>query len=335
LSLFGMSNLGASLSVLDCIRLGSSLSLRSFSRLGSTFSVLDCANLGASMSLRSLARIGSAFSLIGFTRFGSSLSVLDVVHLGSSLSLRSLARLGSAMAVVDFTHLGSSLSIRGIARFGDKIQACSKLVFTSPNNYIYETDSDAKVGFYVNNARAMSITSAGGTLHGTWTADGTISTSDRTLKENIKPLQETLRQQAFWKDKQKKSASISPATGAPGAKGPSVASWLLRQLRPVSYNFKKGNEAKYLRFGFIADEMEQILPQVVHELPNQPEPEVGPDGEKAPPKKGIVYTDLIAVLTTVVKDFNMQLKGLQSRMTTAEQELEHLDDEDPMDGSNV
>jgi len=307
--------------------------LRSFARLGSSISVLDFGHLGASLSLRSIARVGASLSLIGFTKFGSSLSVLDVVKLGSSLSLRSFARMGSALSVFDFAHLGSSLSIRGIARFGDKIQACSKLVFTSPNNYILETDSDSKVGFYVNNERGMSISDSGGTLHGTWTADGTISTSDRTLKENIKPLQETLRQQAFWKDKdkQKKSASISPAIGAPGAKEPTVASWLLRQLRPVSYNFKKGGEAKYLRFGFIADEMEQILPQVVHELPNQPEPEIGPDGEKAPPKKGIVYTDLIAVLTTVVKDFNMQLKGLQSRMTTAEQELAHLDDEDPMD----
>ena len=32
-------------------------------------------------------------------------------------------------------------------------------------------------------------------------------------------------------------------------------SWILRALRPVAYRFKRGAEAKYQRFGFIADEV--------------------------------------------------------------------------------
>ena len=42
---------------------------------------------------------------------------------------------------------------------------------------------------------------------------------------------------------------------------------LLKQLRPVSFNFKNSAEAKQLRFGFIADEVEAVLPQVVRDLP--------------------------------------------------------------------
>jgi len=331
LSLFGMTKLGSSMSLLDVAFIGSSLSLRAFSRLGSGLSVLGFSHLGASLSLRSMSRIGSSFSLLGLQRLGSSMSVFDVAHLGSSLSLRSFSRLGAALSVFDFVHLGSTLSVRGIARFGDKVQTCAKLIFTNANNYIYETDSDAKVGFYVNNARSMVISAAGGVLHGTWSADSSISTSDRRLKENIKPLHQTLKQIAG----SKKSASIQPGTGGPAAGGPSVGSWLLRQLRPVSYNFKKGNEAKYMRFGFIADEIEQVLPQVVRELPVQDEQPEGETGEKPEPKKGIVYTDLIAVLTTIVKDFNVQLKGLQGRMKTAEIELDTLDQEDPVDRSGM
>lgn len=333
LSLFGMSRLGSSLSVLDLVSLGASLSLRAFSRIGSSMSVFAFSHLGSSLSLRSLARVGSAISLLGMTRFGSSLSVLDFVHLGSSLSLRSFARLGSSMSVFDFAHLGSTLSIRGVARFGGEIQACSKLIFTNSQNYIHEVTEDSveKVGFYVGNARAMSIANSGGTLHGTWTADVTITTSDRRLKKNIRNLDLTLRQNKI-NAQGPKSASTDPAPSAPGAAGrPSTASWLLRQLRPVSYNFKQGNEAKYMRFGFIADEIEQVLPQVVRELPNQPVEEENAQGKKEPPKKGVMYTDLIAVLTTVVKDFSFQLKGLQARMKTAEGELERLDEEDPMD----
>lgn len=259
-------------------------------------------------------------------RFGSSLSVLDFAHLGATVSLRSFGRLGSAMSVFDFAHLGSTLSVRGIMRFGSRVESCAKLQFSSAINYIQETDSAARLGFYVQNVRGMSITNAGGTLHGTWTSDVSISTSDRSLKENIKPLQETLR----------KNMPGGAASTKPGGEQPSASSWLLRQLRPVSYNFRQGNEAKYMRFGFIADELEQILPQVVRELPGQDaekeEEEQEEPGKKPDKKKGVVYTDLIAVLTTVVKDFNMQLKGLQGRMKTAEGELERLDHEDPIDG---
>jgi len=257
--------------------------------------------------------------------------VLDFVHLGSSVSLRSFGRLGSSMAVFDFAHLGSSMSVRGIMRFGSRVEACSKIVFTSDQNFIAETDAASKLGFYVGNNRGMSITSAGGTLHGTWVADVSISTSDRSLKDNIRGLEETLRKNMAG---EKAAASTIPAASLPGAQNPS--SWLLRQLRPVSYNFRQGVEAKFMRFGFIADELEKVLPQVVRDLPEndndkQERERQDAPGEKPEPKKGVVYTDLIAVLTTMVKDFNVQLQGLQGRMKSAEGELERLDHDDPMD----
>merc|ERR1712217_548184 len=100
-------------------------------------------------------------------------------------------------------------------------------------------------------------------------------------------------------------------------------SWVLRQLRPVSYNFRKSTEAKSIRFGFIADEMEHVLPQVVRELPNK-------DSNEPGTKKGIVYPDLIAVLTAMMGDFNKQMKAMQIRVRTAEMEIDRLDKEDSM-----
>jgi len=203
---------------------------------------------------------------------------------------------------------------------------CGKLHFTDQKNYITETSGGSVVSWYVNNERGMSINNIGGTLHGVWMSDVSISTSDRSLKENIKPLQETLL------SNQRKRAAASP-TSEQGAEKPNGASWLLRQLRPVSYNFKQGAEAKHMRFGFIADEIEQVLPQVVRELPEQPQPtEEELRGDKPyEKKKGLVYTDLIAVLTSVVKDFGTQLQFMQGRMAAAESELARLDEEDPMD----
>jgi len=216
------------------------------------------------------------------------------------------------------------LSIRSIARFGGEIQAYSKIVFGKANNYIEETDSDSRLSFFVGGTRSMSMSNSGGVLHGVWQADVSISTSDRRLKKNIVPLEQTLKQNQEGREATKE-----------GVSAPSATSWLLRQLRPVSYNFRKGSESKFMRFGFIADEMEKILPQIVRELPDQPEPQEGTEGEKTEARKGIVYGDLIAVLTSVVKDFNVQLQALKGRMVTAEDELRRLDEEDPMDDDFV
>jgi hypothetical protein len=95
--------------------------------------------------------------------------------------------------------------------------------------------------------------------------------------------------------------------------------WLLRELRPVSYNLKTGSENKRVRFGFIADELEQVLPQVVRTKEDTPEK-----------RKGVVYPDLIAVLTSMVQELNSQFKVMKSRMKIAEEELDRLDEEDPL-----
>merc|ERR1711871_1407596 len=89
---------------------GSCVSVQGLARLGSVFSmsVLDFLHLGSSLSLRSLGRLSSSVSVQGLARFGSvfSMSVLDFLHLGSSLSLRSFAR------------LGCDLSLSGAMKFG-------------------------------------------------------------------------------------------------------------------------------------------------------------------------------------------------------------------------
>ncbi|CAJ1402648.1 unnamed protein product [Effrenium voratum] len=78
-------------------------------------------------------------------------------------------------------------------------------------------------------------------------------------------------------------------------------------------------EAKHVRFGFIADEMEQVLPQVVREVPTA-----------QGPRKSIVYTDLIAVLCAVVRDFGTEVDAVKRRVALAEAALDNLDEKEPM-----
>lgn len=253
--------------------------------------------------------------------------MVGVSRIGSSLSLRSFSRLGSAMSVLDFVHLGSTLSVRSMMRLGSNLKLASggKLKFGSDTTYIQSANSDAELRFYANAGRAMTITSTGGTLHGTWTADAVISTSDRRLKTNIKDLTTTIEDNHMGQVPARDGTAAPhrlAGAGDEGAAGRQTSmSWLLREMRPVSYNFKKGPEAKYVRFGFIADELEQVVPQVVRTLPQDQQ---GVDGQEEP-RKGVVYPDLIAVLTAAVKDFGQQMQGLSNRLQVAEAELDRLD----------
>lgn len=225
--------------------------------------------------------------------------------------------MGASLAVLDFVHLGSTLSVRYATKFGRDIYTHGKLYF-SENTYLEEAADTLKAT--VNGESSLSLSSTGGTLHGTWFADTVISVSDRRLKDNIKPLKKTM-----WQNFEALGAEQRAAVQQEQEEQGSPFGWVLRQLRPVSYYFKKGSDAKNMRFGFIADEMERVLPQVVRELPHRKGEE---EKEK---KKGIIYPDLIAVLTGMMREFSDQMKAVQSRVKIAEMELDRLDREDPMD----
>jgi len=331
LSLLGLSRLGSSFSLLDFSSFGASLALRSYARLGSSLSVQEIALFGSSLSLRRFSRLGSTFSLLGVARCGKTVSLIGLAQLGSSVSLRSFARLGSAISVLDFTSFGSTLSIRKDTTISGDTYTYGKLHFNH-NTYIGEDNSALET--YVTGARVMSLTETGGTLHGMWMADTVVAVSDRRLKEKISPITRAL-------ETNYKAFGVESGRRQDGPKRPSqrpqALSWVLRQLRPVSYNFKKGSDAKNIRFGFIADEMQRVLPQVVRELPRHEQQQDEPAGkqgqqqeEKEPPTKGIVYPDLIAVLTAMMRDFSSQMKDVSQRVQTAEHELDRLDREDPM-----
>eukprot|EP00933_Yihiella_yeosuensis_P068794 TRINITY_DN7478_c0_g2_i2.p1 TRINITY_DN7478_c0_g2~~TRINITY_DN7478_c0_g2_i2.p1 ORF type:complete len:382 (-),score=52.08 TRINITY_DN7478_c0_g2_i2:819-1799(-) len=242
----------------------------------------------------------------------SSLSVLDFLHLGSSLSLRSLARLGSSLSVLKFSHIGSSLSLRGYARLGSTLSVMGKIAYGIDGTYTLWDDYNARLATYVQGIRALSIRThnsyVGGYLHGLWYSDNIVHISDKKLKTNIRPLVETLRSSA-------KFAETKDATDT----GAGAAAWILRQLRPVSYNFKSGPDSKHQRLGFIAQEIAEVLPQVVRQR--------GDDSNI----HGIAYHDLTAVLTASLQSLTQRFEeasdttqGLKERLAVVETGLKRL-----------
>ncbi|CAE7786730.1 unnamed protein product [Symbiodinium sp. CCMP2456] len=132
------------------------------------------------------------------------------------------------------------------------------------------------------NALDMEFGGGASVLHGTWTypSSGAVTSQgarDRRLKTEITPLRRTL---------QGMQPQGENATGQ--KKKGDGALWMLRQLRPVSYSFKAGSESKYMRFGFIADELETTVPQVVRS---------GGTKQGVENSKKVQMFDLIALLT--------------------------------------
>jgi hypothetical protein len=179
--------------------------------------------------------------------------VSDFLVVGNYVSVRGSAAVGEVLSASMDTSIGGSLSIAGESlMFGDFFNC------------------------YVNGMRLISG-DAGlrGHLHGQWTVDTAVTTSDRRFKRQIVPL--------------------NTADG-----GPYNVLDILENLRPVSFVLDGDDR---VRFGFIAQELERILPSIVV------------DGtDDASSTKSVLYQDLIAVLTSVIQNQQDQLNSFTRRM---------------------
>jgi len=203
--------------------------------------------------------------------------------------------------------MGSTLSIFGTLKLGSDIH------FPFADGAIYGFKNTANAAYpadpnqFVSRRISFPEESAGhGQLHGIWTADTAVSLSDRRLKTNIMPLHRTLvaRMTTLQANEPAPPPSDStPMTSRSSRERTAAVSWVLRELRPVSFQFRKTSEAKKMdgpRYGFVAQDVERILPDLVQTV-----------GET----KHMIYQDLIAMITLVVQD-------LQARLEKQNQDLQ-------------
>jgi len=222
------------------------------------------------------------------------MSLLDFSTLGSSVSVRGIVRLGSGLS------LASSLRLRG--------DAGEALVFSTASTYFKELSNELQV--YVQGTRTATFEADGGVLHGSWNVESSLVTSDRRLKTNIVPLQRTLREVIAPKAEKKVTTGKSQAASGDGAL------WLLRQLRPVSYSFRKGMDSKFMRFGFIADELESVVPEVVRR----------PGDREVTDQKAVVYQDLIALLASASQSQQNLIEQQHKTMMEMEMRLRKIEE---------
>jgi hypothetical protein len=194
--------------------------------------------------------------------------------------------------------MGSGLSLNAALRLG--YEGGKAINFKTANTYVKELSNNLEV--YVQGTKSATFESDGGVLHGSWNVESSLVTSDRRLKTNIVPLQRTLREVIAPKAEKKLTTGKSQSAQGDGAL------WLLRQLRPVSYSFRKGMDSKFMRFGFIADELESVVPEVVRR----------PGDREVTDQKAVVYQDLIALLASASQSQQSLIEQQQKRMAEME-----------------
>lgn len=322
-------------SVLDFLHCGSSISVRSFVRLGSCFSVaghLTNRNVGGTLSTFSFVNMGSSLSIRSFSRLGSGISVAGVCTADSTLSVKSAVITRGYLSTLNSVAFGSNLSVRSFVRLGSSVSLGHTTGGSDKGTLRFggaKLESDgSNFTIYGGTKKAITMQNTGNNssnrhvLHGTWVSENEITSSDRRLKTDIIPIYRKLMER-FEGGKYVKYNNPTPfarttttecdttTAGHPEDCVPSTSSSkkktsdessmeLLRALRPVSFKYKHTPESKYSRYGFIAQELEKVIPDIITTS--------GEDGMKS-----VKMTDFIAVLTMVIQSVEAQTHDLETR----------------------
>lgn len=114
-----------------------------------------------------------------------------------------------------------------------------------------------------------------------WAANGVIQTSDARLKRDVQPLSYGLKD--------------------------------LMQLRPVSYYWNEGHEGDNRRIGFIAQDLQNVLPEVVRDREWVATEKDGGAGEWKPTERlGVAYSEIIPVTVAAIQEQQRQIEALRA-----------------------
>ena len=198
--------------------------------------------------------------------------------------------------------------------YGSRVDIQRSNPDTSHRSYGYYVDiqgGDGSGGAYGVYSRATGEGNFAGYFVGNVNINGSIvNMSDSRLKTDKKPITEALS--------------------------------IVRRLKPQTYKFKEDNRFGYdtelLHYGFMAQEVEEVLPAIVHDIDHPEVVEMVDAAEDTGPEdplntdypaeikepvtrvvhpavtlKGVRYTDLIAILTQAIQEQQEQINQLKKK----------------------
>ena len=267
--------------------------------LGSTLAVTGAATLSNTLGVTGAATLNSTLAVTGATTLNNTLGVTGATTLNSTLGVTGAATLNNTLGVTGATTLNNTLGVTGAATLNSTLAVTARATFNNgvsiastgqPTMTITST-SAATNGLAANSAGTFyyeapglenhmfggnvvpdadgnrSLGFSGGRWSAVYAANGTIQTSDSRLKTHI-------------------------ANTTYGLKD-------VLKMRPVTYNWKTDPNANRM-VGFIAQEMEQIVPEAV-EAP-----------KTAAEHYGMKYNELIPVLTKAIQEQQAEIEALKA-----------------------
>jgi hypothetical protein len=262
--------------------------------VGSYYGALNDVDLGSLVGSVHLVT-GSTIDLTanaGNIGIGTTTPLVDL-HIVHPATWDALMRVttsgGNHDAGIELERLASGTQWR-IVNMGSSNGVAGNLVFqSSPLNFGNVTDRYEFNPGYFRPTVDNDIT-LGQSTHrwiDVWAADGTINTSDARDKTNIKNLQYGLDE--------------------------------ILKLRPVTYQWA-GKEENGNKVGLIAQELQQVLPEVVRDWEYDINPETNERMKVSSSRLGVFYADIIPVLVKsiqeqqkIIEDQGARIKALEKK----------------------
>jgi len=229
--------------------------------------------IGDSLEVSKELKVGSELSVAGESKFSMSVSLTGNLMVSDGTAhLYDDLKVDGNVSIQSKIHVGSSISIDKAIQVASSISLFGGVRFGS------------LMELYAGDVRMISGNSDThtGYLHGVWVSEAGVTVSDRRFKHDVTPIDIEFRGGKF---------------------GNTTLVDLLASMRPVAYSLvSQGEPEVNRRFGFIAQELEEIIPDLVYNI-------------KETGTKSVLYEDMIAILTSVVQEQYAKIASLEEEMT--------------------
>jgi hypothetical protein len=279
MSIGGASVFNARCSANGDVIFGSGVSIADVAVIGSELEILTPVIAHSTLSVS--ACIASSFSVDSAAIFALSVEIDGAVDISDMLEASS-ALVDGALSASGVLQAGSSLSVAGKALIGSSLSTYMGIIVGNDLSVKSSIRLGSVASIFAGPSPVITASETGGRLHGLWESDFAITTSDRRLKKNIQPLE-----------------------------GEMNLSEIVDLLRPVSFEMID-DDTHSQRYGFIAQELEQVLPSLVIST-NVSDKDSG--------TKAVIYQDMIAILTLMIQKQDARISELTERVDEASEEL--------------
>lgn len=244
----------------------------------------------------------SSYGVLGFSDTGigvvgqstSGKGVVANTSTAASTALEAVNSAGGKAARFDgeatFENAGgSSMTVSDRAQFNDGLYVGAVEIIADGGAYEFKFDGTLRP-FLNNSDRLGSPSYRWSEVYAT---NGTINTSDATLKRDIQPLTYGIQE--------------------------------VMKLQPVSFHWIDGHPGQNRVMGFLAQDLQQVIPEVVRDREWVYETEDRSSGHWQPASKlGVAYSEIIPVAVSAIQEQQQLIETMRAEIDALKKEVDAL-----------